>query len=450
MSGPKVVRIVTVEEVIATCKGHLARLDRSIKQWQKSMEKFGELDQAFYQAMVDKRKVFDSMLEEQRFLDIQKLVPMEIASISDNIEQRHQLKVSEKARSAIQEKQAKENIKALINLLNNKHVISEDLDNDLQDAIKGKYQGNINQLMMNAFNLLTPQETTKLSQRQQALLSRMAVDNTQQNFATWLEKQNSELQKDSYIQRIESYLAELALEQKEIYDVFAERLNIIEREMPYSRHKLLLDSFVLDLAQAVKENKERRALQSHLELLIAELQQKTTDSADFNLNSLDNTNIKELKALVNNCEQTLAQVTQKTIATYRQQAILQGLASLGYEVRQNMQTQWTKDGKLVLRNPSTPGYGIELAGKTEASRMQVRAVKLTCEDTQQRDNDVETLWCGDFAKLQKWLAKQGSDLIIEKALPIGAVPLKAVVMDDIDSSGKNAVQQQILSSKLQS
>lgn len=113
--------------------------------------------------------------------------------------------------------------------------------------------------------------------------------------------------------------------------------------------------------------------------LIAELQQKTTEPLDFDFNKLNTMSVKELKILIDNCEHTLAKITEKTEAMYRQQVILQGLASLGYEVRHGMDTQWAKDGRLVLRNPSTPGYGIELA------RMQVRAFKLTSEKNQQRD-----------------------------------------------------------------
>lgn len=449
MSGPKVVRIVTLEEMMATSKGHLARLDQSIKQWQKAMDKLNETDEKFYETIIAKRKTFDQMLEEQRFSDIQRLVPIEITSLSDDIAQRRQLKVAAKSQQAIEEKQAKENIKALINLLNNKQVVLTDqFNNELQQAIKGKYQGNVNQLLTKAFNLLTPKNTKELSEKQQALLDRMVVDDTTQTFASWLEQQNIELQKDPYIQKIEHYLAELSLEQKEVYDVFIERLNNIEQELQPNRKKLLLDSIILDLAQAVNEAKERGVLQAQLELLIAELQQKTTEPLDFDFNKLDTMSVNELKILIDNCEHTLAKITEKTEAMYRQQVILQGLASLGYEVRHGMDTQWAKDGRLVLRNPSTLGYGIELAANAEVARMQVRAVKLTSENNQQRDSDIETLWCSDFTKLQQWLAKQGSDLIIEKALPVGAVPLKSVISEEIDSLQKTTEQKTLSSKKI--
>lgn len=437
MSGPKVVKIVTLEEVTATCKGYIARLDQAIKQWQKSMDKLDETDEKFYTATIKKRNAFDTMIEENRFLEIQKLIPMEIASLHDDIANRRRLKISVKTKQAIEDKQAKQNIKALITLLNNKHVIlSDELDNSLKQAINGKYQGNINQLLHQAFSLLKPEQTTSLSQKQQKLLDHMDVDKTQLTFAMWLQQQKIESYKDPYIQKITNYLAELELDQKTIHDEFALRLADIEKESLPGRKKMLLDSFVLDLAQATKEAKERISLQQQLELLIAELQQKTTEPLAFDLNEINTANITQLKELLNIYEQKLIEITQQATATYRQQAILQGLAGLGYEVQQGMQTQWVKEGRLVLRNPITPGYGIELAGKAEIPRMQVRVVKWNNEDNQQRDKDVETLWCGDFTKLQQWLAKQGSDLVIEKALPVGTTALKTVINSDIESVNK--------------
>ena len=43
-----------------------------------------------------------------------------------------------------------------------------------------------------------------------------------------------------------------------------------------------------------------------------------------------------------------------------------------------------------------------------------------------RDRDAETLWCGDVAKLKLQLAAAGGTLTIEKALAVGAAPIKRV------------------------
>jgi hypothetical protein len=42
---------------------------------------------------------------------------------------------------------------------------------------------------------------------------------------------------------------------------------------------------------------------------------------------------------------------------------------------------------------------------------------------------METIWCGDLGKLQASLADGGSDLVIEKALAVGATPVKVITGD---------------------
>ena len=49
-------------------------------------------------------------------------------------------------------------------------------------------------------------------------------------------------------------------------------------------------------------------------------------------------------------------------AEERRRAVLEGLASLGYEVSEGMATAWVKDGRVVLRKAANPGYGVELSG----------------------------------------------------------------------------------------
>ncbi|MGE8334829.1 hypothetical protein, partial [Pseudomonas laurylsulfatiphila] len=39
MSGPKVVRIVTREEILAICDGHLQRLELALARWQVQASK---------------------------------------------------------------------------------------------------------------------------------------------------------------------------------------------------------------------------------------------------------------------------------------------------------------------------------------------------------------------------------------------------------------------------
>ncbi|SCU73438.1 hypothetical protein CNECB9_1100029 [Cupriavidus necator] len=58
--------------------------------------------------------------------------------------------------------------------------------------------------------------------------------------------------------------------------------------------------------------------------------------------------------------------------------------------------------------------------------LQVRAVALTSDRDTNRDKDVETIWCGEFTRLQQLVTENGNDLLIERAMGIGQVPLKVV------------------------
>jgi hypothetical protein len=116
-------------------------------------------------------------------------------------------------------------------------------------------------------------------------------------------------------------------------------------------------------------------------------------------------------------------------AEERRRAVLEGLASLGYEVSEGMTTAWVSGGRIVLRKPANPGYGVELSGASQADVMQVRAVGIgnpaEARDAG-RDRDMETIWCGEFERLQSLVAKAGGNVAIESARPVGQYPLKVV------------------------
>jgi hypothetical protein len=113
----------------------------------------------------------------------------------------------------------------------------------------------------------------------------------------------------------------------------------------------------------------------------------------------------------------------------RRRAVLQGLASLGYEVNEGMATAWVEGGRVVLRKAANPDYGVELSGGMQSDRLQVRAVGFGVPQMARsaaRDRDMETVWCGEFEKLQALVARSGGSVDLETALPAGAVPIKVV------------------------
>ncbi len=96
------------------------------------------------------------------------------------------------------------------------------------------------------------------------------------------------------------------------------------------------------------------------------------------------------------------------------------MEKLGHEVRKSDAQTWSNDGKVVIGKPATPGYGLELAGAQGSERFQVRAVAFT----EQRNSDVESIWCGEQQQLEQLLQQTCDALTRERALPAGASQLK--------------------------
>src|SRR5258708_13261051 len=91
-----------------------------------------------------------------------------------------------------------------------------------------------------------------------------------------------------------------------------------------------------------------------------------------------------------------------------------------------MATAWVNGGRVVLRKAANPGYGVELSGGSKSDLLQVRAVAFSnSTDTRDtsRDRDIETIWCGEFERLQSFIAKDGGSLAMQPR-PIGQFPLK--------------------------
>jgi hypothetical protein len=59
---------------------------------------------------------------------------------------------------------------------------------------------------------------------------------------------------------------------------------------------------------------------------------------------------------------TLAAERDGYAARMRRQVVLKGLASLGHQLNESLETAWVRAGQLVIERPSQPGYGVELGG----------------------------------------------------------------------------------------
>lgn len=99
-----------------------------------------------------------------------------------------------------------------------------------------------------------------------------------------------------------------------------------------------------------------------------------------------------------------------------------------------MATVWAREGRLVVREPCSTDYGVELAAPTDATRLQVRLVGAQTPAEPRsaaRDRDQEAAWCSDFGELQKAVAQAGGGIDIKRALGVGAQADKTVSFEGV-------------------
>jgi hypothetical protein len=62
------------------------------------------------------------------------------------------------------------------------------------------------------------------------------------------------------------------------------------------------------------------------------------------------------------------------------------------------------------------------------------AASFTRQLSRNQEFAMVTLWCTDFSRLQELLSQDGTDLVVEKALGVGAVPLSEVSLGEKDEA----------------
>lgn len=435
MSGPKVVRIVTREELVENSMVLLRQLDRIIDTWTHEGQRLGVLEANEIDSTQKRRETLAAYLEDDRFAEIQQRIPEEISFLTRDIELRRERAAQFAANARLQGRQQKENAALLIRELKlRSHLNQDELLSTLEQIAAGLVRGAVaEEILANGFGKLTVQNSAPgLTDAQLDLARRLASDDDSGTFEDWKQAQTKPT--DNRLQRIDRHLAELEVYLgKEIMEAFASRLQAIEAETPGPAVNMKLDAIVIDVGTAVRLLKAETALIQEARGLADELDANLVlpnDSAktlsDEIHAAISANNIPSLTALMESGRAALSAHAQRKVAEARRAAILSGLSALGYEVREGMSTAWAEKGRIVLGKPSLPGYGVELAGAIDLDRLQVRAVAFAADRDASRDRGIETLWCKDFGKLQQMLATQGGSILIENSLAIGAMPLKSV------------------------
>lgn len=435
MSGPKVVRIVTREEIIAICEQHLARLDAAIAHWTRSGQRNSTITEAEIAEVHQRRDQLRALLAEDAFVELQKAVPEEIAFLDADTQSRLARAVERAAAERTRHRRRAGAVRTVLAELraSGKPVPSE-LSTSLEAIVSGTTGDQDEEgAFAKAFALLSgngPANAVPGQTRDIAI--RLGAGERPRSLAEW-RTTIIDNEPDDRLVRVDGLIVELQLIDEDAGAAFVQRLAQINAESAAARASLLVDSLIADLAEATRKARERRDLHAKLRAQLAEIQRFSSAPAralasdiEAALAASDTSGVDSLLAAA--AAQVKAEIN-RIAAEARRQTILQGLSSLGYEVREGMATAFAKGEAVVMQHATTPGFGLEVSGPPEAQRLQMRVVAFGSPGAPRdssRDRDIELQWCGDFDKLQDMLGCVGGELAIERSVAAGAQPLKVI------------------------
>ncbi|WP_439486956.1 hypothetical protein [Blastomonas fulva] len=424
MSGPKVVRIVTREEILEICRGHLARVDAALAEWMRIGRRNDCIDDEAVVAAQRRRDALAMLIAQDRFADLQKQAPIETEFLRDDLQQRLAKVAAEQTAARTREQREREAASALLRAL---QKTGRPLDPDLE---KGLERGDS---AATARGFLLLGETGPV-QADTSLAAKLRDDAPPASFADWARAQPAPSQ-DPAIDRVAARITEIA----QIADL-EEEANWQSRlaeaaSAPAKRRHLILDALEVETGRALTAARQRVAAIAALHATLAEAEAAGLDVGRWRAD-IETAEPGEIEAREAEAASSILTHREAKAVQARRAAVLEGLSGLGYEVAEGMSTAWASEGRLVIRSAARPDYGVELSG---ADRFQMRPVAFDANGRgpdPARDKDAETIWCGDVTGLEQRLAALGDGLKIEKALPIGAVPLKRIEIGGSDGGAR--------------
>lgn len=150
MSGPKVVRIVTREEILDICAGHLRRLEQAIARWEAQAQRLGQLSEEERAATHGRLQQLRQLIEADRLMDLQKQVPIEIDFLKDDLQQREHRAVQQVAQQRQLAGRQRENAATLLAALQGKALPAELLQ-QLQAIAEGQSVAAVESILAQGF-----------------------------------------------------------------------------------------------------------------------------------------------------------------------------------------------------------------------------------------------------------------------------------------------------------
>ncbi len=440
MSGPKIIVYNVTPQMEERwrreIRQRLTKMEGHWKQQRRRMQGF--LAQLHFQADgASVKAIQDSIaLIDQRFIELQDPVVIDqlmrdiyrnkaaFAYLSDEIERLHE----QVAAVATQANQRERSMQAAV----------KDLATRLATA----------GLMEERNRLLQAPSETALQEATEAL-SRVQQNERDRAFHKAIEELGPtpaatflpSLKTDSELERVEQQMVRLELlnDGPGTQNLRA-RLMELGSTIGARQRRLLLDSLVLEISDAVTHEREAEQLQVSLDGLEARLgvfeaapQEFQEAISALRQKSVGASALAELSQRVESwCEQEARNLDSQQVRNL----VLGSLRNLGYDVREGMQTGWVKGGSIVLQKPGSSDYAVELQDLSGNLRSRVvrfgDPVAPVSDQQRQRDSEMEQQWCQSHTLALAALRNQGVDAEIMAKREPGEVPLEVIRTTDVD------------------
>jgi uncharacterized protein YidB (DUF937 family) len=435
VSGPKVVRIVTVEEVRQTCHAHLSRLEAAVARWEKVCRRNDAATDAEVKSVRERSAEIASLMHQERYVDLQKRVPEEIQWLEADLERR----VGEaQRRIAVAQMRVRRRATIAAQLLQ-RASLSETVRQTLKAIVRGDDSDAAHAEAVISEVMRTSSPATNNEQHNsalQALAQRLATGLKGATLDEWLNAQGSsgESEHDAVADKIDAAIAGLAVAgAAEEAAALSARHRALLGEPESAARKMRGDTLLLEAARALERRRERDRRLAELEQTLSEARSLLGPAhagviaeAEGALVRADVPAVMAAKAALSSA---LDDQRKSDAAAARRRTLLSALADTGYEVREGMETETPAAGNVVLRRAANPEMGIEIIGGVTGSRLQLRPVRFApagASGDTSKDRDVETIWCSDFAIMNDRLRALDAEMVIERATPVGAAPVTVV------------------------
>ena len=438
MSGPKVVRIVTREEIEAICRRHIMAVTAAVREAAGRAKRCDKLTDVLQQSLTSRIAKLEALFSQDQWMAIQKQAPEVIVFLKSEGDRLEKQATEEAARARTRRRRSMDAARSVAAAL---QAAGVSIDPSLERAIKGRSPSldEADRAIAAALAAIPVTGCSEAALADQAALSaRLSKGETGRSVAELVAAQQAKGTASD--ERLDRLIAEIHV-LGDAAATFTERADAIAGEVDAVRRRLQTDSLIMDVAARVTQLRKREAINGELRRAAASLEGVETTHAgafraklDAVMGRADEVTAKSLAAeAVGIAEAHIRAVA----ASARRKAVLAGLSSLGYEVRETMSSAWERDGRLIVRKPGVKDYGVELGAPADATRFQVRLVGSSAPEEPrdlQRDADQEVMWCGDFQQLKATLAVHGDELTLERAVEAGFLPLRSVKLPDTEAS----------------